>query len=204
MIRKTLAIFFALTVFVMAAQNDVKVKYNGAKPTINDFATSFLATDNQNDEDCNDEAGGAMALAWSKYRKGLPLGKGNTITVDEKNGYIRYESKYEENTMVIEMCYWNEADKKHKLFAYNVNSYSNGKPSVGQFDGITFYRYNNATKKMEYVEGPGFDCLYDLENVVFRSFDLPRVGKDLTVNILYENGKKSKKIFRWNGTKFTF
>lgn len=203
MIRKTLAIFFALTVFVMAAQNDIKVKYNGAKPTISDFATSYLATVNQSDEDCNDEAGGAMAHAWNKYRKGLPLEQGESITVDEKNGYIRYESKYEENTMVIEMCYWNEADKKHKLFAYNVNSYCNGKASMGQFDGITFHRYNNATRKMTFVGGPGLDCVDDMENVVCKTFSLPRTGKDLTVSLWYENGKVAKKTLRWNGTKFT-
>ena len=63
------------------------------------------------------------------------------------------------------MCYWNEADGKHKLFAYNVGCYQNGTYSPGQFDGLTFYRYNNATKQMTPCGDVGFEVAYGIKQV---------------------------------------
>ena len=68
--------------------------------------------------------------------------------IDQKNGFLVYEHKYVEHLGKIEMCYWNEADGKHKLFACNRWSFENGKPMMGQYDVLCFYRYDNATKKM--------------------------------------------------------
>lgn len=59
-----------------------------------------------------------------------------------------YEQKYEDYVSRIEMCYWNESDGKHKLFADNRWSFEKGKPILGQYDGLSFYRYDHATKKM--------------------------------------------------------
>ena len=99
------------------------------------------------------------------------------------------------------MCYWNEADKKHKLFAYNVSSFTNGKYNAGQYDVLMFYRYNNATKKMSYCTDTGFDVEYGTGDGAMISYALPRIGKDITVTTWYEKGKKQKTL-KWNGKKF--
>ena len=95
------------------------------------------------------------------------------------------------------MCFWNEADKKHKLFAYSNWSYFNGHPELGQFDALAFYRYDNATKTMEYTLTPGFDVTY--ENGTTYSF--PRVGKDIKVN-KWDGGMKNQTTLKWNGHGF--
>ena len=203
--RLSLAIIFVCFTLAIAAQDAIRVKYQGANPTISDFVSAFLSShDNDEEEDCFDESFNAVKQTWIQYRKGLPLDEGETITVDQKNGYVLYESKYEEHLLKIEMCYWNEADGKHKLFAYNVASFSNGKHTPGQFDGLTFYRYNNATKKMTYCDAPGFDVEYGTEDGAWVSYALPRMGKDITVTLWYENGTKKQKTLKWNGRRFSY
>ena len=101
------------------------------------------------------------------------------------------------------MCYWNEADGKHKLFAYNVKCFRNGKYSPGQFDGLQFYRYNNATKKMTYYQMPGFDSSLYTEDGAYITYSLPRVGKDIVITYWYDNGTKKQKTLKWNGRKFS-
>ena len=197
----------------MAAQETIRVNYQGARPTISDFAWAFVSNYVWiEDEDVLDEARSAAKAAWTAYRKGEPLNEGDKITIDEKNGYAVYESvdEYEGDVdMVrIEMCYWNEADQKHKLFAYNVSAFRNGKYSPGQFDGLMFYRYNNATKKMTYCEAPGFQEKYSVENarggVNYVSYDLPRTGKDIIYNEWDDNGKVKQKTLKWNGRRFSY
>ena len=97
------------------------------------------------------------------------------------------------------MCYWNEADGKHKLFACNRWSFENGKPMMGQYDYLGFYRYDNATKKMSWCESPGFDVEY-----FNKSYALPRTGKDITVTTWEDNGKKTQKTLKWNGHGFCY
>ena len=97
------------------------------------------------------------------------------------------------------MCYWNEADGKHKLIAYNVWCFSDGKPSLGQFDGLSFLRYDNATKTMRFCDTPGFEVQY-----MDASYDLPRTGKDIIFNQWDKNGKKTQKTLKWNGHGFSF
>ncbi|MBO4723300.1 MAG: hypothetical protein J5629_10290 [Muribaculaceae bacterium] len=103
----------------------------------------------------------------------------------------------------VEMCYWNEADGKHKLFAYNVAFFTDGKFDPGQFDGIQFYRYNNATKKMTYCDAPGFDARMRVDGA-YVTYSLPRTGKDIIVTYWYDNGTKKQKTLKWNGCKFSF
>ena len=98
-----------------------------------------------------------------------------------------------------EMCYWNMADKKHKLFAYSLWCFENGRPSLGQYDGIIFLRYNNSTKKMSLIDTPGFEVEYgDI------SYALPRTGKDIIVTRWDKNGKKAEKTLKWNGSRFSY
>ena len=206
--RFSLTIIIALCVMAMSAQEAIKVSYKGASPTISDFVSALVASRAaDDDEECADEAFNAIAYAWEQHHKGLPLEDGQTLTIDEKNGYVLYEyrSEYEsiEHLVKIELCYWNEADGKHKLLAYNVACFTNGKYSVGQFDGLYFYRYNNATKKLTWCDDlKGIEAAYDYD--VCHSFALPRKGKDITVTFWYENGKKTEKTLKWDGHRFGF
>ncbi len=187
------------------AQETIKVKYQGAKPTISDFAWSYLSVAALDDDGCINEADHAFKQAWVKQRNGKKLDKGETLTIDKNNGYVCFESRHEEHRLKIEMCYWNESDGKHKLVAYNVLSFRDGNYEPGQYDGIVFYRYNNATKKMTMCSVPGFNRVYDVEDGATIYFDLPRTGKDITVNYMNYNTKKVKpKTLKWTGRKFTF
>ena len=202
--RDSLAIIFAICTMVLAAQDGIRVNYQGASPTIGDFVSAFVTFhDDAEEEDCYDEAFNAVSYVWERYHKGIPLEEGETLTIDEKNGYVVYESRSEfeseENMMRAEMCYWNEADGKHKLFAYSVWCFTNGKPRLGQFDGITFFRYNNATKRMIVCDPPGFEVKY-----FDTSYALPRTGKDIIVTTWGKDGKKEERALKWNGYQFTF
>ncbi len=204
--RITLAIVFACCTLTLAAQDAIRVNYRGAQPTISDFVTAFVSSrDHDEEEDCADESFNAICQAWDQHLKGLPSEEGVTLTVDQKNGYVVYEYRSEYESVVhivrIEMCYWNEADKKHKLFAYNVSCFRNGEYSTGQFDGLQFYRYNNATKKMTYCTDTGFDVIYG-EDGASVSYDLPHTGKDIIVNYWYDSGKRQKTL-KWNGRRFS-
>ena len=97
------------------------------------------------------------------------------------------------------MCFWNEADGKHKLFADSRWGFENGKPILGQYDGLSFYRYANATKKMTRCNTPGFDVEY-----LDKSYALPRTGKDIIVSQWDKNGKKTEKTLKWNGSRFSY
>ena len=107
----------------LAAQETIRVNYKGAKPTISDFATAFLSVYEWNDdsEDVLDEARNAMKQTWLDYLKGEKLSQNEKLTVDQKNGYICYEYNGDGHQQITEMCYWNEADGKHKLFAYTTS-----------------------------------------------------------------------------------
>ncbi|MBO4722740.1 MAG: hypothetical protein J5629_07385 [Muribaculaceae bacterium] len=208
--RTSLAIIFACCMLALAAQDVIKVNYKGAKPTISDFAWSFLSdyVYDENEDDCLDEVRSSVKQAWALYRKGASLNEWEMLTVDNKNGYAVYEhnSEYEsvKDLCKVEMCYWNEADGKHCLFAYNVGCYTNGKYSPGQFDGIQFYRYNKSTKKMAYCEVPGLGPSLMSEDGAYISYSLPRNGKDIIATYWYDNGTKKQKKLKWNGRKFSF
>ena len=209
--RELLAIIFACFTLALSAQYDIRVNYQGAQPTISDFASAFLSSrdDVEDDDCCVDEAFNAIRTVWNHYHNGIALLDGQTLTIDEKNGYVLYESRseYESDVVVVmmEMCYWNEADGKHKLFAYNVECFRNGVFIAGQYDGIVFYRYDNATKMMTICDGPGFGVVYDTNDDAWISFALPRTGKDITVTSWYQNGKKPRqRTLKWDGHQFGF
>lgn len=204
---KRLATVILLVCFTLslAAQESIKVNYRGEKPTISDFAWAFLSVDNGEDEleGEADESFNAIKQAWIHHREGTPQDEYVTLTIDDKNGFVLYEWKYEENMLRIEMCYWNESDQKHKLFAYNVSCFQNDDYSPGQFDGIVFCRYDNAKKELTYCEAPGFEVEYGTDDGAWVSYDLPRSGKNITVNYWHAN-KKTQKTLKWNGHGFDF
>lgn len=123
-----------------------------SKSSISDFVSWMLA-------EPEDELNGPLSEAWQLYQKNMSLDKGTTIVLDEKNGYFRYDrefvDEYEDegtteiyrSTIFVEMCVWNCADGKHKLFAENVGGTYQGKPhNEGQFDGIMFFLYDKASQ----------------------------------------------------------
>ena len=197
--RISLAIIFACCTLALAAQDAIRVNYQGARPTISDFAWAYLFSDEDDEDECDAEAFAGVKQALERHREGLPQEEGVTFTVDEKNGYILYEDRQEESDYMVrtEMCYWNEADGKHKLFAYSTWLFNNGKPGLGQYDGLTFYRYNNATKKMTMYDVPGVEVEYS--NI---TYTLPRVGKDIIVTKWDDNGRKKQTTLKWNGRRF--
>ena len=203
--KLALAIIFAFYTLAVSAQDAIQVNYTGAKPTISDLAWAFLSVDNGEDEleGESDESFNAIKQAWIRHREGTPQDEHVTLTIDDKNGFVLYEWKYEENMLRIEMCYWNESDQKHKLFAYNVSCFQNDDYSPGQFDGIVFCRYDNAKKELTYCEAPGFEVEYGTDDGAWVSYDLPRSGKDITVNYWHAN-KKTQKTLKWNGHGFDF
>ena len=204
--RLLLAVAIICFTLSLAAQNGIKVNYQGDKPTISDFAWAYLSYDSgeEEEEGYADESFNAIKQAWIQHRNGLPLEEGETLNIDQNNGIVIYEYKQDENLLRIEMCYWNEADKKHKLFAFNVSCFTNGLYSPGQFDGLTFYRYDNAKKEMVWCDDTGFDVEYGTEDGAWVSYALPRSGKDITVTYWYNNKGKQQKTLKWDGRRFGF
>ncbi len=204
--RISLAIFFASLSWLMMAQEAIKVKYEGARPTIQDFAQALLFSGDVDDNDC-DEASNAAANAMTRYLNGEPQEEGVTFMFDLKNGFMLYESKYkdadDEYLARYEMCYWNESDQKHKVIGYSVTCYHNGKYEPGQFDGLVFYRYDNAKKTMEIFGEPGFENVCYTEDGANVTYSLPRSGKDITATFWYEN-RKTQKMLKWDGHQFKY
>ena len=194
--RILLAILLAGCTLAMSAQ--MKVNYKGSKPAIDDFIWT-LVTYSTEETDADHESINAVRDAMERYRRGASQPKNITFTVDKLNGYALYESKQDETLVRVDMCYWNEADGKHKLFADNRWSFQKGKPILGQYDGLSFFRYDNATKKMAGCNTPGFDVEY-----FDKSYALPRTGKDIIVTTWHENGKKTQKTLKWTGSGFSY
>ena len=190
----------------MQAQDGIRVNYKGAQPSISDFVSALVSSrdnDEEEEECCVDESFNAFCYVWERHLKGTPLEDSETLTIDEKNGYVLFENRLgDEDVLKIEMCYWNEADGKHKLFAYNVACFTNDEYSPGQFDGLTLYRYNNATRTMGMCDDKGISAAYD-DAYVMHSLALPRTGKDITVTYWYDSGKKQKTL-KWDGHRFAF
>jgi len=206
--RLTFAVIFVCCTLAVAAQ-DIRVNYKGAKPSISDFITAYLAPSNDEEDGCDEEAMSGIRYAWERYLKGFTHDENYTFTLDSQNGFAVYEAKYNnddsELLIRIEMCYWNEADGKHKLFAYNHRLYKDGWYHPGQYDGLTFMRYNNATKKMTYHSDDGVEAFKETRspNVEY-SCSLPHSGKDIGITLWERNGKKTRKTLKWNGHGFSY
>lgn len=136
--RLVWTLIIACCALTVAAQEGIKVKFQGANPTISDFAWAIITANDGDEEADMDEAMNALRQAWIRNRDGIPQEEGVTLTVDQKNGSVLYESRQDEYLTRIELCYWNEADKKHKLIAYNVACFMDGKYNAGQYDGLRF------------------------------------------------------------------
>ena len=149
--RLSLAIIFACWTLAMAAQDAIEVRFLGTNPDIVDFAWSLATANDDNEEGDVDESRNAVKAALERYRTGEQQPEGWTITVDKKAGYMLLESRQDGFTLKWEMCYWNMAGGKYKLFACVRQYFDNGWYAEGQYDKRDFYRYNNATKTMKKI-----------------------------------------------------
>lgn len=192
-----LSVILALTSFAMSAQDAIRVRYSGAKPTITDFARAYCHYMDTLQE-TGDRPSNAIKHALECRDKGLPLDEGETFVVNERAGYIAYHAQHDRCFIEMEMCYWNEKDGKHKLFAFNnMASLCDGKPLLTETSGIDFLRYDNATRTMTFCDDPGVEVHYD--NAVY---SLPCDGKDITVTVFDEDGEVTEHILKWNGRRF--
>lgn len=78
--KRNLLSFLLLGVaLTMLAQSLVKVKYQGAKPTITDFVSAYLAPAAADDEEameCDGEAVAWLKQAWESHLKGQKQAEG--------------------------------------------------------------------------------------------------------------------------------
>lgn len=195
------AIILCCLTLLMMAQDGIKVNFKGSSPTVTDFAWAAFPSLNYEDEDeSGDRPWRALENAMARHSKGLPQEEGVTLTIDSKNGYIVYElvdEEYGDYIFRLEVCYWNESDGKHKLIIFNdMASSIEGKPCMTETSGIDFFRYNNATKRMEACDAPGFE-------VDFRCiYELPRKGKDIICTRWNDDGTTQQTTLKWDGKQF--
>ena len=173
------------------------VNFKGAEPNIKDFVTALLTG-----EDIG-EALNYMKDAWELYLNGMKQMPGDEFTVDKENGYMGFESlDGESERMLIECCYWNYADKKHKLVALTNDLFIDGKATMGQYSGIEFFIYDNATHKMNPVSSEELNLDFDYpSDTKAITHALPRQGKTIVYTIHTAGGKIEKRM-TWNGSKF--
>ena len=173
------------------------VKPSGAQPNIKDFVAALLSRNTA-------ESMNGLRQAWKFYKNGMKQMPGDDLTVDVRNGYVGYESTDDNSRQVIEICYWNYADKQQKLVAATNDDYLNGKPIVGQYTGLEFYLYDNAEHTMTWISAQDLGAEIDLpdgEAIVTHS--LPRTGKTITFTIHTAMGQIQKRL-TWNGTHFVY
>ncbi len=195
------AFFLFCLALSLVAQNGIKVNFKGSSPTVTDFAWAAFPSLNYEDEDeSGDRPWRALENAMTRYSKGLPQEEGVTLTIDSKNGYILFErvdEEYGEYIFRLEVCYWNESDGKHKLIIFNdMVSYMEGRPCMTETSGIDFFRYNNATKRMEACDAPGFEVDYRC------IYELPRKGKDIICTLWNDDGTTKQTVLKWDGKQF--
>lgn len=195
------AFFLICLALSLGAQDGIKVNFKGSNPTVTDFVWAAFPSLNHEDEDeSGDRPWRALEIAMTRHSKGQPQEDGVTLTIDSKNGYILYErvgEEYGDYISRLEVCYWNESDGKHKLIAFNnMASYMEGRPCMTETSDIYFFRYNNATKRMEACDPPGFEVDYSC------NYELPRSGKDIITTKWNDDGTIKQTVLKWDGKQF--
>ena len=177
--------------------SDITVSFKGVQPNIKDFVTALLSQ-----EDLG-ESLEEMKRCWEWYTNGMQLTSGQSFVVDTQNGYVGFESvESDTERQVIECCFWNYADKKHKLVALSNDYYQNGRAIDGQYTGITFYIYDNATRQMKLANASDLGIEVSIPGgTSVTTHALPRKGKTLVYTLHTASGKIDKRL-TWNGSKF--
>lgn len=174
----------------------LRVSYKGTQPNIKDFLTAYLSQEDMG------ESLADIAQNWELYRNGMKLMPGDSFIVDVQNGYIGYESVNDDGRKVIECCYWNYADKRHKLLAINDGYFRGEQAVMTESTGITFYKYDNATRKMNLTYEAELGLEISLPSgTTGVTYELPRKGKTMIVNCYTAAGKTPNR-YTWNGSKF--
>lgn len=178
------------------------VKYQGQRPTITDFVTAFLSQEELG------EVFGNVSDQWKLYRQGKRTN--GTFTVDQNNGFIEYKSVNDEGgerfESVIEFCYWNMSDNRHKLFATNCNFRRNGTYFFTENSGPSVLIYDSQTRRMSYATMSDFGMEYTPLNNGNAIFNLPRQGKNIKLifppTAETPNVETSYSEYVWDGKKF--
>lgn len=177
------------------------VAYAGQKPVISDFVTAILSQEDLG-ESLNE-----MKANWELYQAGKALPEGRSFTVDTKNGYLRYDTSDQDEdgivySSLIEFCYWNFSDGRHKLVAENTVCCMDGKPYMGQFSGLSFYLYDGKSREMGFTSGYDLGLDFDIpEDTDLMVHQLPRTGKTILYQFFAPSGNLSRKA-TWNGKMF--
>lgn len=177
--------------------SEIMVSYKGQGPNVKDFLSAILSYFGRG------EGTADVKQSWDLYRNGMKQMPGDSFIVDMQNGYAGYVSEDEENRQVIECCYWNHADKKHKLVAYSNNLFVDGRAVETEITGISYYLYDNATRKMKPVYVGDLGLEFDMPPGSYATTHaLPRQGKTIVYTFHTPSGRIEKRL-TWNGSKFT-
>ncbi len=174
------------------------VVHTGAQPTITDFATAYL-----NHKKDDNKVFKAVREEWIRHQqKKLPGDSCTTMLVDTKNGYWRYEHHKPayKDTVVVEMCYWNCKDGKHKLLAVNGVWKMEEDYGYDDFVGTQFFLYDKTERTMRNIWAEDIGALYDGDGLSI--FFLPRKGKDIRVSAA-GGGERWDEVLEWDGFQFS-
>ena len=192
--RKTILFAIALMMSMAVQAQSIHVEYRGAKPTISDFVSAYLSKED------DEEMIRGIKEDWTRRQLGKALSNGAAFTVDERNGFIRYDKRYTAQTYsYTELCYWNCKDGQHKLLAVNRGCIEDGRPVTAQFTGLKFYTYDNQTKTMEWTSCQDLGAGVHVRPEV--TYALPQAGKDIMATIHAPQGEVQI-LMKWNGAKF--
>lgn len=185
----------------------IKVAYSGERPNIVDFAQAYLK------HMSGAEGIGPVQATLDRHLRNEQIGE-EAFVLDVRNGYIKFREEHGAAASATEMCYWNCADGKHKVFAVNRGYWENGKPVGTQLTGLTFYKYTNATRTMKldydvadlstpflraYPDGNVQGGTEGLETPVYY---LPRAGKNIKMDTGLPVDGCRKAELQWNGATF--
>ena len=176
------------------------VKYQGQRPTISDFVTAILSQEELG------ELLGSISEQWKLHRQGKKTE--GEFTVNTKNGYIRYDSRYADEDgreeATTEFCYWNCSDNRHKLVAVNHFLYVNGRVVFTEHSGLMLYMYDSQTRRMTNTYPNAVGLEHSLDGPT--TFSLPITGKDIIATVHPDdddpNGVEKVVEFLWDGMQF--
>lgn len=204
--RLFLLLFISLVVVPMVAQDDdgiqiYKVSFKGSTPTITDFVDAIL-----NGEELG-EALGMFDSYWQLNKRKKQLPPAVKLKIDKAKGFVSFSHRYAEDNscLSIETCYWNCKDGRHKIVGQAIATYQNGRPVMGQYDGLTFYTYDSVTRTMKWTPtielcGEEFNEIEFVDGMVI---NLPDVGKDISIWMPVAGGAKHY-LLKWTGSNFRF
>lgn len=173
----------------------IAVSFKGKQPVITDYANAYL-------ESRKDSAFFAeVKEEWDRHLQQAPLSPNVSIVEDVKHGYIHYEKirPEEQDTLIFEMCFWNCADKKHRMVAANSVIKMEGDYGWDWFVGCEFFLYDKTTHDMREIWPEDIGALYDGDGLSV--FFLPRKGKNIKVSAA-GGGERWDDVLKWDGYQF--